>query len=131
MAGGAEAAPENAATVTKSSGCRDFLQGVICSESMWVVKDTQTPSGNFLTTANGNTAFTYTGSDGCTWSSTQKKREHWTVQPDGIQGAHVLQTSETTNTCFGYSVVCTDTVHFQFVNGSSRIYKSEFECTPL
>jgi hypothetical protein len=131
MAGPASADSENAATVTESSECRDFREGVICSESRWVLQDTVTPSGNRIRTAIGDTSFVYTGSDGCTWANSFTKREHWTVHPGSTQEAFVLQSSETTNTCFGSNVECFHSLTFQFVEGSFRIYKSEGGCTPL
>ncbi len=132
MAGRAAADPGDGAAVSESSECRNILEGIICSESRWVVKDTATPSGNYLTTAIGDTSFTYTGSDGCTWTSSQKKREHWTVVGGGFppQEAHVLQITETSNTCFGENLECTHSLHFLFAAGDSRIHKSELECRP-
>jgi hypothetical protein len=91
-----------------------------------VVNRTETPSGMFLNTAIGDTRFTYTGSDGCTWTSSQKKREHWT----GMTEAHVLQVTETSNTCFGENIACTNWLHFLFAGGGAGIYKNELECTP-
>ena len=127
MGGHASADEGNGATVTETSGCRDFREGVICSESRWVVKRTETPSGMFLSTAIGDTSFTYTGSDGCTWTSSQKKREHWT----GMTEAHVLQVTETSNTCFGEDIDCTNRLFFLFANGEFRVYSNELDCAPV
>ncbi len=127
VGGHASADEERGATVTETSGCREFREGVICSESRWVINQTETPSGMFLSTAIGDTSFTYTGADGCTWTSSQKKREHLT----GMREAHVLQVTETSNTCFGENIACTHYLHFLFAGRGTGIYRSEVECTPL
>ncbi|MCA1703430.1 MAG: hypothetical protein LC808_09300 [Actinobacteria bacterium] len=132
MAGEALAAEGNGATVTETSQCREFEGGVICSESRWVVNDTLTPSGNYLTTAIGDTSFTYTGPDGCVRTFSQKKREQWTNVGYGPpQQAHVLQVTESSNTCSGENIQCTHRLHFLFAAGESRIHETELECAPV
>lgn len=130
MAGTASAAPGSGATVIESSSCREFREGIICSESRWVVNRTETPSGNYISTAIGDTSFVYTGSDGCIWTSSQKKREQW-VSTDNMWTAHVIQNTDRSNSCFGENIQCTNELHFHHVNGEAQIYKNENVCTPL
>ncbi|MCA1707092.1 MAG: hypothetical protein LC808_29040 [Actinobacteria bacterium] len=132
MAGNASATEGQGATVTETSQCRDFQGGVICSETRWVTNETLTPSGNYITTAIGDTSFTYTGPDGCVRTFSQKKREQWTNVGYGPpQEAHVLQVTESSSTCDGQNIQCTHWLHFLFAAGDSRIHKTELECAPV
>ena len=130
MAGSASAqgAEADGANVYESSGCVAYGAGILCYENRGVESQVLTPSGTFIKNFAGQSTAVYTGPDGCTWTRTFDKNEHWTIRSGDTRVANVLQRSVFTDGCSGVPTECIWRLHFAT---PGQIYRNETTCTPL
>lgn len=127
----AQGAVADGATVYERSGCVPYGEGTLCYENRGVESTVETPSGVLIRNFAGQSTSTYTGPDGCSWTRTFDKNEHWTIRSGQHQESHVLQRSIFTDPCSGEPVECVWRLHFHHANGGAQIFKNETTCTPL
>lgn len=129
-AGTASAEPGNGATVTTRRECVPTPTGGFCINSVLVVNETVTPSGNVSYVANHH-ALLENNSFGCQFVGDSRTHRHFLVKDGELQEQGAREETSFTTNCPGRpGMVCTFTMHDHFANGTIQYDEVDFVCTP-
>lgn len=128
-AGSASAEPGNGATVTTRRECTPTTTGEACFDTVLVVNETVTPSGNVSYVANHH-ALIENKSFGCEFVAESRTHRHFLVKDGELQEQGSKEESSLTRNCPGQpGIVCTFTMHYHLANGTLQYDRGDFVCT--
>jgi hypothetical protein len=129
--GTASAEPGEGATVTTRRECVPTPTGEVCFNTVLVVNETTTPSGNVSYVANHH-AVIENNSFGCQFVGESRTHQHFLVKDGELQEQGTREESSLTMECPGRpGTVCTFTVHYHFANDTIQYDRGDFVCTEV
>ncbi len=138
VTGSASSAPGEGATKTKQSFCYTepvFPGGTFCFDLNYVVKTTQTPSGNTSFVTNGRNVVRASDGfhdHGCVFSQASRFHRHYLLKDGTLHEEGNRRADSFSVTCPGpapNTLTCTYTLHAHYANGSLQYNRPDAECT--
>ncbi len=128
---GIGAAQGSGATVLDDSGCATTPFATVCHDVHTVAQAVATPSGNVSYVMNGTstTTTTFAFGSGCTDTRTTPVRLHWLRRAGEMQVESFTLVDETSYSCGGYALTCTQTIHGHETAGAMQFGRYELACT--
>ncbi len=135
--GSSSALAANGATVTNQSFCytaTEYPGGTFCLDFKYVVKKTETPSGNVSFVTNGQTTVDESGgafAHGCEFSHSTKFHHRYLLKDGTLHEQGDRQADRYSVTCPGpapNTLTCTYTLHAHYANGSLQFNRPDVTC---